>query len=137
MLYPALLVNAPKSEVEQDLVAAAETSVAVQRLGELTRWVGAGRQLTQTGRITLADARALVELLQTGDEIDPKIGDRVFRTKSSEELYRLNRIVEWAKAARLVRVTRGRLLPVKKSLGLLEHPLGLWDRAFEAFPALG
>ena len=58
---------------------------------------GFGRKLTQTGRIGLADARHLVELLGTGDTIDPKIGDRVFKTKSSEELAHLTRIVEWAR----------------------------------------
>jgi hypothetical protein len=68
-------------------------------------WVGDGRKLTQTRRIRLVDARHLVELLGTGDTIDPKIGDRVFKTKSSEELGYLTRLVEWAKAARLVRVS--------------------------------
>jgi len=34
-------------------------------------WLGEGRKLTQTGRIGLADARHLVELLGTGDKIDP------------------------------------------------------------------
>lgn len=36
---------------------------------ELVGWIGAGRRLTQTGRVTLADARALVELLGTGDRL--------------------------------------------------------------------
>jgi hypothetical protein len=44
-----------------------------------------------------------VELLDTGDTIHPDIGGRVFKTRSSEDLAHLNRIVEWAKAARLVR----------------------------------
>jgi hypothetical protein len=128
----------PRSGRSDDgLATAAGTSTIVQRLAEFTRWVGEARGLTQTGRIKLADAKALVALLQTGDEIDPKIGDRVFRTKSSEELFGLNRIVEWAKAARLVRVTKGRLVPMKKRLPLLERPLELWDQAFAALPALG
>jgi hypothetical protein len=55
--------------------------------------------------MTLADARALVSLLETGDEIDPKIGDRVFKTTTSAELPELTTIIEWAKAARLVRVS--------------------------------
>jgi len=38
-----------------------------------------GRKLTQAGRIGLADARHLVELLGTGDTIDPEIGGRVHR----------------------------------------------------------
>jgi hypothetical protein len=33
----------------------------------------------------MADARMLVERLGTGDVVDPVIGDRTFRTKSSEE----------------------------------------------------
>ena len=44
------------------------------RVVALTRWVGAGRKLTQTGRLTLAHARELVELLDTGDVIDPQTG---------------------------------------------------------------
>jgi hypothetical protein len=63
-----------------------------------------------------------VALLETGDVIDPKIGDRVFKTKSSEELRGLEQVVEWAKAAGLVRVVKGRLVPVKKSAALLDRP---------------
>jgi hypothetical protein len=76
---------------------------------------GPGRKLTATGRIGLADARRLVELLDTGDTIHPDIGGRVFKTRSSEDLAHLNRIVEWAKAARLVRVSSNRLVAVKKT----------------------
>jgi len=42
----------------------------------LTRWAGTGRGLTQTGQLTTADARHLIGLLDTGDEIDPVIGNR-------------------------------------------------------------
>lgn len=116
---------------------AAAESQPVARIRTFVDWLGTGRKLTQAGRITLADARALVELLDTGDVIDPKIGDRVFRTKSSEELSGLNLVVEWAKAARLVRVTKGRLVPVKKNVSLLRDPLTLWTTLFTAFPRLG
>jgi hypothetical protein len=61
----------------------------------------------------------------------------VLRTKSSEELSVLNTVVEWAKAARLVRVNRGRLVPVQKNAALLDQPLKLWTRMFEAFGQLG
>src|SRR6266571_3967711 len=101
--------------VMNDLEAAAEHAVLTGQVRSLVAWVGSGRKLTQTGRIGLADARHLVEVLGTGDTIDPKIGDRVFKTKSSEELAHLTRIVEWAKAARLVRVSGTRLVPVKKN----------------------
>src|SRR5260370_28191443 len=49
-------------------------------------WLGEGRKLTQTGRIGLADARHVVEVLGTGDKVDPEIGERVFKTTSSEQL---------------------------------------------------
>jgi hypothetical protein len=83
-----------------DLETAAGNTVLIGQIRSFTAWVGDGRKLTQTSRIGLADARHLVELLGTGDTIDPKIGDRVFKIKSSEELGYLTRIVEWAKAAR-------------------------------------
>ncbi|MBT2404845.1 plasmid pRiA4b ORF-3 family protein [Streptomyces sp. ISL-87] len=85
----------------------------------------------------LADARVLVERLDTGDRMDPVIGDRMFKTKSSEELYHLNLLVEWAKAARLLRVAGGRLLPVKKNARLLDRPDELWNALFEAVPRIG
>lgn len=122
---------------EVSLAASAVAAMPVQRLRQFTEWAGAGRKLTQTGRVTLADARELVVLLGTGDVIDPKIGDRVFRTKSSEELRGITTIVDWAKAAGLVRVARGRLVPVKRHAGLLDRPLELWARMFESFPRLG
>jgi hypothetical protein len=122
---------------EASLATAADESELLRRLRTFVGWVGGGRKLTQTGRITLADARELVALLGTGDEIDPSIGERVFRTTSSEELPELTMVVEWAKAARLVRVNHGRLVPVKKHTSLLDHPPQLWVRMFEVFGQLG
>jgi hypothetical protein len=126
-----------RTSSDEWLAATAAEAEPVRRLRAFTRWVGAGRKLTQTGRITLADARELVVLLGTEDEIDPKIGDRVFRTKSSEELPGITTVVEWAKASGLARVTSGRLVTVKKHVGLLDRPLELWARMFEVFPRLG
>lgn len=80
----------------------------------LVAWLGEGRKLTQTDRVTLADARHLVELLGTGDRIDPVYHGTVSKTKSSAELGGLNDLVEWAKAAGLARVVKHRLVPVKK-----------------------
>ena len=122
---------------EESLAALATAAEPLRRLQAFTGWVGAGRKLTQTGRITLADARELVGLLGTKDQIDPRIGDRVFRTTSSEELRGITTVAEWAKASGLVRVIKGRLVGVKKHGGLLGRPLELWARMFEAFPRLG
>lgn len=123
--------------LEVDLVEAAEAARPVAQVMELTRWVGAGRKLTQTGRLTMNDARALVELLQTADEIDPRIGDRVFRTRSSEDLHQLALIVLWAREVGLLRVVHGRLVPVKKNAALLVRPLELWTAMFDSFGKLG
>ncbi|MGW5274378.1 plasmid pRiA4b ORF-3 family protein [Streptomyces sp. NPDC004044] len=109
----------------------------VEQVRGLVGWVGTGRKLTLTGRVTLADARALVEVLDTGDRMDPVIGDRTFKTKSSEELYHLTLLVEWAKAARLLRTAGGRLLPVKKTARLLDHPDELRGALFAALPHVG
>ena len=79
----------------------------------------------------------MVELLETGDAIDSTIGDRVFKTTSSTELGGLTRIAEWAKAARLVRVTGNRLALVKKNAALLDRPLDLVLALVKAYPSLG
>jgi hypothetical protein len=120
-----------------DLETSAEKATLVGQIRSLVTWVGDGRRLTQTGKITLADARQLVELLGTGDLVDPRIGDRVFKTTSSAELGYLTRVVEWAKTARLVRVTDNRLVPVKKNTALLKRPLDLVVALLEVYPKLG
>jgi hypothetical protein len=120
-----------------DLEAAAEKAPLTGQIRSLLAWLGEGRKLTQTGRIGLADARHLVGFLGTGDQIDPEIGGRVFKTKSSEELAHLTDIVEWAKAARLVRVTGTKLVPVKKNAALADRPLDLVLAMLAAYPKLG
>lgn len=119
------------------LEAEADEAVLTGQIRAFLAWVGAGRKLTATGRIGLADARQLVELLGTGDTIDPDIGGRVFKTKSSEDLAHLSRIVAWAKAARLVRVSGTRIVPVKKNAALAGRPLDLVLALLEAYPWLG
>ena len=66
-----------------DFEAAAEKARLTGQVRSFLHWLGEGRKLTQAGRIGLADARYLVEFLGTGDVIDPEIGGRVFKTKSS------------------------------------------------------
>ena len=69
-------------------------SVLIRQVVDLVKWTGNGRRLTQTGAVTLADARILVGRLATGDEIDPVIGDQVVKTRSSVELVGLTLVVE-------------------------------------------
>ena len=53
------------------------------------------------------------------------IGDQVFRTRSSAELPGLAIVLAWAKAAGLLPVVRGRLVPAKKKQRLLDQPAAL------------
>ena len=112
--------------------------VRTGRAGVCVRGLGGrGSQAHPDRAITLADARMLVEALGTDDVIDPTIGDRVFRTTSSQELLHLTLIVEWAKSARLVRKTGHRLVPVKKNQALLDDAPALWFTLFTVFDQLG
>ena len=120
-----------------DLGAAARQARLTGQIRSFLGWLGEGRKLTQTGRIGLADARYLAEFLDTGDVIDPEVGGKIFKTKSSEELPYLTTIVEWAKATRLVRVTGTRLTPVKKNAALADRPLDLVLAMLGAYPKLG
>ncbi|APA96451.1 hypothetical protein NS506_02385 [Nocardia seriolae] len=128
---PQLPVSLP---AEDELAAAAEHTRVVGRLRALTDWVGDGRALTATGNVKLADARELATLLNSGDTFDPRIGEQVFRTKSSTELVGLTRLIELAKTLRLVRVVKNRLVRVAKNAPLLRDGLALWAAAFDALP---
>ncbi|GAA5084789.1 hypothetical protein HNP84_010155 [Thermocatellispora tengchongensis] len=125
--YPQPPITLPPAA---ELAEAAGRSEIVRRLVALAEWAGAdGRALTGTGNLRLADARELAELLGTGEQ-DLKV-------RSAAEMRRVNLMVTWAKNARLVRVSKGRLLRVAKAAPLLRDPERLWIRAFEVFFDLG
>ncbi|MFB4281938.1 hypothetical protein ACBJ59_42065 [Nonomuraea sp. MTCD27] len=113
-----------------DLTEAAARSKIVQRLVTLADWLGKdGRQLTKAGHLPLTAARRLSELLGTGEER--------LHVRSSAELPHLSLLLAWAKEARLIRVSKGRLLRVAKAAPLLRDPEALWSRAFAVLPHLG
>jgi hypothetical protein len=118
---------APKDE----LARSAGGSRVVHQLRAFAEWVGSGRQLTATGQLKLVDARVLVDLLDTGDVVDPVVGKRTFRTTTSAELRGLTTLVEWARRIRLIRVVKNRLVTVAKFKPLLDDSLALWLKAFE------
>ncbi len=132
MALPAVPVPPPEA------VQAAEAAAPVLRmLAELARYVGPGRQLTQRGNLTMADARALVPLLGTGDVLDERIGDRTFTTRSSAELPVLHLVFTWAKKAGILRVRHGKVLATKRGLGLAGSPAAEFDRVLDALLAAG
>ncbi len=112
------------------LVSAAEQSTALDHLRRLTRWVRAGRRLTADGRLGRTDALDLAAHLQL---------DHLYRdsARTSDDLPEVSLLLRWARAARLVRPVRGRLVPVKSAARVLNRPIELWQRAFEAVGRLG
>lgn len=112
------------------LVREAEQSIALDHLRRLTRWVRAGRRLTSDGRLGRTDALDLAAHLQL---------DHLYRdsARTSDDLPEVSLLLRWAKAARLVRPVRGRLVPVKSAAGILNRPIELWQRAFGAVGRLG
>jgi hypothetical protein len=107
---PFLYIPPPVAEVE----ATAAASPLLAKVEALRDHLGPdGKPLTDKGNLKLADGRALVVLLDTGDEMDPQIGEKTFRTGSTAELRRLNFILDLAKEAGAVRVHKRRLIPVK------------------------
>lgn len=114
----------------------AETTV-LQRFEVLVDFYGDGRKLTQTGKPTLADARTLVALLGTADEIDRTIGDRTFKTQSAAELHDLMFTIRWAKAAGVLRKEHGKLRATVSWRKLASDPLKRWTKAADCLPRLG
>jgi hypothetical protein len=123
-LAPVLLPGAAA------LVAAAEASEGLNRLRTVTRWVRTGRPLTTDGRLQLADARALAVTLG----VDNFSRDHA---RTADDLPETGLLVAWARQARLLRVVKGRLVPVKGAAPLLGRPIELWHRAFTALDDLG
>lgn len=112
------------------LLAAAESAEAVARLRTVARWVRTGRPLTADGRLLLVDARALAGTLG----VDAFSCDHA---RGADDLPETSLLVAWARQARLLRVVKGRLVPVKSASALLGRPIELWQRAFVAIGTLG
>jgi hypothetical protein len=91
-------------------VGAASESVWLRRILDFVDWVADGQPLTKdSNNITLAGARALIEILDADEQMDEQIGDRRFKTRSSTELPTVDLAYRWARAAGLVKVRKGRL----------------------------
>lgn len=108
---------------EESARASAASSPLLGQLKELVAFLGDGRKVTQTGALTVADGRSLVALLNTGDRLDPAIGDKVYKTRSAADLPNLSFIVRVASAARFVRVVKGKITSTKAGKSLGRQPL--------------
>ena len=122
---------------DAEVTASKEAAPILAKFAAFAAYVGAGRKLTQTGNLTLADARALVDLLDTGDAMDEQIGDQTFKTQSSAELPRLRLIFAWARKAGVVRVAHGRVITTKRGAALDTNRARCFDGAVDALLAIG
>ena len=102
-----------------DLRADARAAPAPRRLLDLAEWAGKGRKLTTKGKLTAAARRDLAAALGLDDPADADL------------------TLKWATALGLVRAHNQRLLPVERQRkAMLEDPLELFERAFDALPAI-
>ncbi|BCO83906.1 hypothetical protein [Mycobacterium paraintracellulare] len=95
-----------------DLAAAATAVPLLAKLDALRDYLGPdGKPLTDKGELELADGRALVERLDTGDVLDFELGELKYPARSTAALRRLNFLVQVAIEAGAVDVHRHRVLP--------------------------
>ena len=117
----------PEPQVRAESAAAAPVLVQLHTLWEFC--AAPGRPLTKKGNLRLADARHLVDALDTGDVPDG-VGDYQHALHSAEELPVLSWLVELAIDARVLRRHRGRLVAVARWREL--SPVEALDRLVDA-----
>ena len=97
---------------DSDRIAAVRATRVMGQLRAFAAYCASpGRKLTAKGNLQLADARHLVDALETGDR--PKLGG-VGKLRSSDQLPELSRLVALALEAGVVRRHRGRLIAVAR-----------------------
>ncbi len=125
-LPPVVLARA------DELRAMASDAVVVRRLIRLVDFVGAGRAVTDTGNLKLGDGKELVALLDTDDRIDTQIGDRVFKTMSSEDLTDVDFTYRVALAAEMLTLDRRKVVRGPNAGWIPADPLEICFGAFMA-----
>ncbi|MGH3931639.1 MAG: hypothetical protein ACRDTF_16895 [Pseudonocardiaceae bacterium] len=105
-------VQPPDAGERRESAAAAPVLAQLNQLWEFC--AAPGRPLTQKGNLRLADARHLVDALDTGDVIDMEIGDYRRTLRSATELPQLSWLVQLAIDARVLRRHRGSLVAVAR-----------------------
>jgi hypothetical protein len=106
---PFVYIPPPPAEVE-----AAAAAPLKHKIDALREYLGeSGKPLTQKGNLKLADGQALIELLDTGDQLEMEFDDHTYRKNTTDRLPGLKSIVNIAKEAGAVRVHNRRLAVVK------------------------
>ncbi|WP_431239272.1 hypothetical protein ACQ86B_06055 [Mycolicibacterium aichiense] len=99
---------------EAEVMAAAAAAILPSKVQALRDYLGEkGTTLTPKGNLKLADGRALVDLLDTGDVLETTIGDKTFKTHSTIQLRQLMYLLAVSEESGAVRYAGNRLVPVK------------------------
>lgn len=135
---PALPVLPPVVLPPEEAIEESRTGAPVLAMfAKLAKFAGTGRQLTQNGNLSLADAKELVGLLGTGDVVDERIDGKVHPIRSSVDLPVLRLVFTWARQAGVVRVRRGKVLATRRGLAMAANPAAMFDRALDALLKAG
>ncbi|WP_156687889.1 hypothetical protein [Mycobacterium sp. Marseille-P9652] len=125
--------------IPPDLAEVAEAAAGASLLTKidvLRDYLGPdGKRLTDKGNVELDDGRALIELLDTGDEMDLHVGDEIWRTTSTATLHELNFILDVAIESGAVVVQQCRMVPVRA--WALRSPVQRAEALFAATARLG
>jgi hypothetical protein len=115
---------------------AAEARLLRQATG-LLAWVGEGRAVTNKGNLRLVDGRALVELLGTGDVVDPSHGGHPSTTRSTEQLPLLDLLYRLVLRLGWLEQEGGRVRPTARGRRVGEDPVDDWHELADALLDLG
>ncbi len=113
----------------EELEAAARDALWPERVRRLVEFVGEGRPVTDTGKLKLADGEALIAILETDDDFNSKIGDRVFKTKSTVDLPDVHLTFLIALESNTLMLRGKKVVPGPNAVDLadpLESLYGLW-----------
>src|SRR3954454_1180362 len=110
------------------LVRAAEDARIFRQVRSLCDYLGDGRALTDKGNLKLADAAALVERAETGDDLEPRLGDTTWSLRTGTQLRHLDTLLRWARRTRAIRTVKGTLIPTATFQKLAQDPVAALDR---------
>lgn len=127
---------APRPEAIEAAASAAPVLERFARLRErLTADGRSGFAVNDDGELELDDALALAEVLETGDVVDPTIGERTIPTEASSELLGVIAMVAWAELAGAVEVVDDVMVPVDGWADV--PPVERAERAFDVLVEVG
>lgn len=118
---------------------AAEASPVLAGFEKLAAYLAdPGKTLTAKGNLKIADAKALVDVLETGDVYEAVVGDKTFKKGSSTNFVEVDQWQWWAREAGAIRRRGNKLVGVKAwRERVRKDPVGEVRKAFDALVEYG